>query len=183
MNLLIVPGYGDSRDYIDRLTRRWPVRFGIQPKVLPFGTPGSAESYDSKWQAFEAELKKFDQTAVIGISFGASIALRALQDYPSIVSGVVIISGPHSLKDMDRAVVDRKYPLLNGSLPAFSVEKLPKDKIMTIRPLRDGVIAPSKVFIPGATNERIPVMGHAFGIAWALKFKAAKIAEFIKKTH
>lgn len=182
MNTIIVPGYGDGQNYIDRITQHWPEKYGLNPQVIPFGTNDLTSDYEEKWTAFETKLRDFGKTAIIGISFGVTIALRAMQDYPDLVSSAVCISGPHDIRDVDQPTIKRKYPLLNESLRAFSIDNLPVEKVMTIRPRYDSVIDPDKVAIRDATNLRVPIAGHATGIAWALKFKAGDIAKFIKDT-
>ncbi len=182
MNVLIVPGYGDRYDYIEKATEHWSEKYGIEPEIYVFGTKPEDE-YAPNWLAFEAKLQQMGNTAIIGASFGVTIALRALQDHPDIVSCAVGISGPHDLKDMDQKTVDKKYQLLNESLPAFSVDKLPLDKVMTLRPIYDGVIEPKKVFIKDATNKRMLTIGHPLGIFWAFKFNGRAITDFIKAHH
>ncbi len=179
---LIVPGYNDTHDYIDEATKNWPARYGLEAYVQPFGTKEPDEDYDANWNIFEKTLRQFGPAAIIGISFGASIALRALQDHPELVSSVICIAGPHDLRQMDQTVIDDKYPLLNKALPAIKVDKLPTGRIMTLRPIYDQVISPRKVTIEGATNRRMltPVPGHAAGIWWALHFHAKDMAKFIK---
>lgn len=44
-------------------------------------------------------------------------------------------------------------------------------KFMTYRPLFDGVVAVKDMVIAGTRSKIIPVVGHAFGIGWALLFQ------------
>lgn len=179
MNVVIVPGYGDRTDYIERITAHWPEKYGLEPHIHPFGTTGSEETYDSHWHDFENVLEELGQTAIIGVSFGVGIAARAIQDYPDIVNRIVGISGPHRLQDLNPKTVDNKYPILKKSLTTFDTNTLPVEKIMTFRPLFDNVIAPRKVIIPGAMNYRVPAIGHGPGIFAALAFRTRTIAKFV----
>lgn len=183
MNVIIVPGYGDQAGYIEKLTKNWPKRFGLEPHIHPFGTIDPAETYDRHWQEFSEVLESLGKAAVVGISFGASIAARALQDYPKQVNRAVFISGPHRLSDLNPDTVNNKYPMLNKSLPAFNVDALPASKIMTTRPLSDGVIAPKNVVIENATNLRVPVVGHGAGIAAALLLRSKAMSDFLHQEN
>ncbi len=181
MNVTIVAGYGDQTGYIERVTNDWPERYDLLPHIYAFGTNDPPETYKEHWEEFVDVLREIGRTAVIGISFGVSIAARAVLNYPDIATKAIFISGPHLLSDLNPRTVETKYPMLGKSLSAFDPNALPTERIMTIRPLWDSVIKPSKVMLPGAKNERVVAFGHGLGIYTALAFRAGAIANFIHR--
>lgn len=179
-NVLIIPAYRDQTGYIDSLTKPWHAMYGLDVHVHPFGTNDRLEDFDDNWQATKEAVEGLGQTAMIGISFGGGVSLRALQELPNNVTSVTCISAPLRLEDMDENKVNDKYRMLTKSLPAIDLENLPREKIQTFRSWRDPVITPRKSVIQGATNHRTFGLNHSSGIGSTLLFRSGTIAKFIK---
>ena len=179
-NVLIIPAYKDQTGYIDALTKPWQAMYGLDVHVHPFGTNDPLEDFDDNWQATKEAVEGLGQTAMIGISFGGGISLRALQELPNKVTSVTCISAPLRLEDMDEQKVQDKYRMLTRSLPAVELSALPLERVQTFRSWRDQVIAPRKSVIQGATNHRSPGLNHSSGIGSTLLFRSGTIAKFIK---
>ncbi len=140
MKTIIIPGYGDHRGYIDRATRNWGQNYGLQTDVHVFGWYGEADNYEENWRRFDEKLQQLGDVAIIGISAGASVGLRALQTYPDNIKKVITVCGLVDTKLMDPMKLHSKYPVLERSLESFSSEGLPPGRIMTMRPLYDEVV-------------------------------------------
>lgn len=180
MNIAIVPGYGDRLGYLERLTRNWPDRFGSQVSIVPFGWSGEAASFDEKDQKFLDTIQAMGEVGIVGISAGASAALRAKQAFLGQVTRVVTICGPVHLQHMKREKLHDKYPLLERSLELLSLDSLPAEDILTLRPLFDEVALVRAMAIDGAIDIRMKMVGHAASIAWGMYHHAADINDFLK---
>lgn len=179
-DVVIVPGYGDRIDYIERLTQKWPERYQLRPIIHAFGTTDPAEMYDEHWLRFVKQLQGLGECAVIGISFGGGIGLRGLQEHPDIVKKVVTIAAPLSLDHFDSKTITKDYPMLAYSLPHIALNQLDTSDVMTIRPrFGDGVFPAHTAAIDGAVNLTVPVASHPLGIVAALVLRANQIAGFI----
>jgi pimeloyl-ACP methyl ester carboxylesterase len=187
VNVIIVPGYGDIDGYIKHFTGHWSEKYGVEPYIHRFGSTDPPELYDQNWQRFVEVMHEQQATAVIGISFGFSIAARALVDYPDQIRRIVSIAGPHDISALKPDTVQTKYPMLGESLGALKkslakagMQSLPSENIMTLRPLTDRIIDPKKVTIEGAKNHRIPMFGHNLGIPTALAVQSKMITDFLQ---
>ncbi len=179
MKVIIIPGYGDRRDYIDSAARHWSKRYKLEPDIFVFNWSDDPSTYPAKWSKLENIIQSSEKLALVGISAGASVALRALQDFPGKVSSVVSICGPARLEDLNPITVKTKYPLLGRSLSEVSIKRLPAQKILTLRPLFDKTVSPASVVIDGATNIRMFTAGHGYSIVWALFARNRSITKFI----
>jgi len=175
MNILIVPGYGDRTDYICKLTSSWG-RQNHHVRVHPFGTV-NGRSYEENWQTFQNLIEP--DTGIVGISFGATIALRALQDHPDKVRKVAVVSGPHGFDGLSQQTIDTTYPMLNASLGALTVDSIDTTRVRTYAPPIDGVINPTHVPIDGAEHRRVLAAGHSLGIVMAFLQHGREMHDFI----
>ena len=183
MNIIIVPGYGDRFDYIETATKNWQKKYANIARVAVFGWNGTGDSYAGKWEQFAEILQGTGKTAIIGISAGASVALRALHEHPDIVSKVVTICGPANPAFMDMQYLQRNYPVLVPSLESIRDVEQPGGKIMTLRPFHDGTIHLDAMRIPGATDKRIPMVGHTPSIVTAIFTSGGTINRFINEDN
>ena len=181
--LIIIPGYGDRTGYIHRLTGSWLRRYGVEVEVVTFGWRGDSRSYDQKWQAFIAHLDRSNPAVVLGISAGASVALRALTEEPQKVLGVVSICGPWTGRYFHADVMHTQYPTLESSLAPLRPTKFPVNRILTFRPLYDETATTKAVSIEGAQNVRMPFAFHAVSIVLALVFYGQTISKFVKTPY
>lgn len=179
MKVVIVPGYGDRADYLETATKNWQVRFGLEAEVVVFGWSGEAVSFDQKWQQFSKKIESNGPIAIIGISAGASVAIRTLLAYPAKVKKVVTICGPIYPKLMNPATLHQHYPVLERSLERLSLSGLPAERVLTLRPLYDNVVNTKAMLIDGARNKRMLIIGHPTSIIWAMYANAGRMARFI----
>lgn len=179
MNVIVVPGYGDRSDYLETATKKWQKRYGLNPEIVVFGWSGEASSFDQKWEQFSRTVQGKEETAIIGISAGASVAIRAMQSYPEIVKKVVTICGPVHPERMNRTTLHKNYPVLERSLDQLSLDGLASERVMTLRPLYDNVVNTHAMRIDGAQDHRMKVVGHPTGILWAMYINASRMSRFI----
>ncbi len=179
MKVIIFPGYGDRRDYIDFAFKNWKSKYNLEPEVITFGWNDSADTYEPKWQKIKSKLQANSKLATIGISAGTSLSLRLLQDFPNNVVAAINICGPSRLSDLNPQTVKSQYPLLGRSLSEVSVDQIDTSKILTLRPLADKVVYPASVYIEGARNYKIFTFGHAPSIAWSVLVKNRLMASFL----
>jgi hypothetical protein len=180
MKVIIFPGYGDRRDYIDFAFKNWKTKFDLEPEVVTFNWYEGAETYDVKWGKIKSSVQSTDKIAAIGISAGTSLSLRLLQDFPNKVVATINICGPSRLSDLNPLTIKTKYPLLGRSLSEVSIDRIDLSRVLTIRPLIDKVVYPASVYIEGALNHKIFTIGHAPSIAWSVLGKNRLVASFIK---
>lgn len=181
--VIIVPGLGDRTDYIERVTQNWPQRYSLEPAVYAFGWYDPAESYDQKQTELKTkidELTELGQVSIIGISAGGSLAVNVLDRYPDQIACAVNICGLVRIRDKDQSS-ERfvRSPLLRKSVEEVSTHKILSDRIMTLRPLFDGIVATENVPIEGAQNIRMRTALHGFSIMWALWRRAESMTNFI----
>lgn len=179
MNTLIIPGYGDERGYIDRAVRNWSQKYGIQPDVRVFGWFGAADDYEPNWERFDECLKQLGEVAIIGISAGASVGVRALQAYPDKIKKLITVCSLVDTSRMDLNKLHNRYPVLERSLQHISLKGLPAERIMTLRPLYDEVIPICDMKIEGAKDVRLPMIGHSPSLGLAMYGYARTMANFI----
>lgn len=181
MKALIIPGYGDRWDYIARATRHWPEKYDIEPEIFVFGWNGEADTYRKKWQQFDKKLQQLDDTAIIGISAGASVAVHALQKYPAKIRKVITVCGPVHADRMNPQTLHNKFLVLESALEDFSLNQLSADRVMTMRPYYDQLVPVDAMRIDGAHDRRVLMILHNLSILTALFGYDRTMAEFIKQ--
>lgn len=179
MNTIIIPGYGDTDRYIKHATKNWHARHGLDIQIHRFGWYGEADSYDEKWAAFEQRLLRVGETAIVGISAGASVALRALSEHPELVKKVITVCGPVDANKMNPDTLHNKYPLLERSLEHVQLSEVPGERVMTLRPLYDEVVNTQAMRLDNAVDKRIAVPFHATAIGWTVFTHGKQMADFI----
>lgn len=180
MKTLIIPGYGDHRGYIDRAVRNWDKKYGMQPEVHVFGWQGDADTYEAKWQDFDDTLQQLGEVAIIGISAGASVGLRALQMYPNKITKVITVCGLVNSLEIDAVLLHSKYPVLERSLESFSQQGMAAKRVMTMRPVYDEIIPTKAMLIESAVDVRMPMLGHMPSILCAMYGYGKTMASFIQ---
>ncbi|HSX23758.1 MAG TPA: alpha/beta hydrolase [Candidatus Saccharimonadales bacterium] len=181
MNVLIIPGYGDRQDYIDRTTRNWDKRYGIKPQVYVFGWNGEANSYEEKWQRFDEKLQQLHKTAIIGISAGASVAVRALQEHPDEITKVITVCGPVHADKMNPRTLHNRFPVLERSLEHLSLKGLEAKRVMTVRPMYDQLVPIDAMVIDGAQDVRLRMVRHIPSVLLGIFGYGKTMSNFIKE--
>lgn len=187
-HVLYVPGLGDQRPHgQDMVPRLWQI-FGVRGHFVQMHW-GDKGSFAAK---LERLLAKIDELAVdgnrvslVGVSAGASMVLVAYAARPDKVAGVVCICGKINHPETVEPWRYTENPAFKASLAELQ-RVLPKlgprerARIMSIRPLRDGVVPVADTLIPGTAGKVIPSVGHVFSIFWALSLGAYSFIRFLK---
>jgi len=180
-HVVIVTGLGDHTDYIERATKKWPQRHGLQPHVFAFGWEGEVSLYKDHYNEFLNHIRELVQdgpVVLIGISAGASAVMNAARDMPAEVSFVINICG--RVRPGRRGLWSFKsFPLHWRSVDSVDLPKLDAAKILTFRSLLDESVPPSTVTVAGATNKRLFIPGHVPSIFWTLYRNDRAIAAFV----
>lgn len=179
MNVIIVPGYGDRTAYIEHATRNWIQKYDLKPVIYVIGWNNDVSNLEGKWKQLASLITNMDETAIIGISAGASVALRALQTYPDTVKKVITICGPVHKHMIHAKILHNRYPMLEESLDRFDLTNIDTTKVMTIRPIFDDAVTTKAMKIEGALDKRLTVAFHAIAILWAMYTQGSTISKFI----
>lgn len=181
MRVVIVPGYGDRADYLKKLSDRWLKRFGSELVIVPFGWSGEVASFDAKDLNFMDRIKSMGEVGIIGISAGASAALRAQQLLGDQVRKVVTVCGPVHASLMNKDTLHDKYSLLEQSLAKLQPKKIPAEDVLTLRPLYDELVPVQAMKLEGATDIRMKMIGHGPSILWAMYRHAQDMNNFLSE--
>ena len=187
-HVIYVPGLGDAKSRGQELVTRLWRPFGVRGHYVPMHW-----AVDEPWEAKLArllqaidELSRTGTVSLVGTSAGASAVLQAFALRKQAVAGVVCICG----KINHPETVNPNYYTVN---PAFKVALvqlqavLPgitladRARILSIHPLRDGIVPPPDTILPGAHERTIFSVGHGFSIFVALTLGAPGFILFLKR--
>lgn len=189
-HVIYVPGLSDHRTKAQRWAPLywWPF-FGVRGHCY-FMHWNDKEAFAPKLerllQMIDSLAQNGDKVSLVGASAGASVVLAAYAARQDKVAGVACISGKINHPETVSPAHFIENPAFQESLAELQ-RILPKlgqgarARIMSIRPLRDGSVAPADTIIPGAREEIIPTAGHAFSIVMALTFCAYPMLKFLKR--
>ena len=126
--------------------------------------------------------------SLVGVSAGASAAPNTFAMRKDVVNAVVCICGKINSPETISDNTYKKNPSFKESLALLSdslrtLNHLDRKKILSLRPLYDGVVPISDTYIEGATNTIFPSIGHAISVAYADTIGSFQIARFIKTTN
>jgi len=183
-HVILIPGLGKNHNERIFLWLRplWRL-YGIHLHVF--------ELHWEDGRDFAGKYRKLKQLAarlpqplgVIGASAGASAAVDLLAQEPKLVNGVVTVCGLLDLGFLDPPVMRRRSPAFLEALTLadkyLRTDKKLAAKMLTIRPLADGVVDPGVATTPGATDVIVKTRGHAISIAYILTFKIGLIKRFL----
>ena len=187
-HVIYIPGLGDKRSYGQDKGIKLLRLAGLSPHYFPLGW-AKKETLDVKLDRLEKKVRellaKGDKVSLIGVSAGASAALRLYAKMPEI-DKVVLISGKvYSPEIISKKIYDFN-PDFKQSVFGLDViinqlrrKKLIKN-IMSLRSLRDRSVPRQDSFLDGATHRNIVAFSHSTAIFVALLFYFPAIARFIK---
>ena len=118
--------------------------------------------------------------------FRSSAALNVYAKLPKEIAGVVCICGAlQGMETLPEAAfkLNPRFKESIERLPA-SLEKLDdslRQRVMTLRPLVDGVVLPKNAVLEGARNKRIISFGHLFSIGYFVYGRNVLIWRFLRK--
>jgi pimeloyl-ACP methyl ester carboxylesterase len=166
--LIFVSGFGDSSSrYYHRLAPAWRSS-GLSPHVFIFGWDDVSTDFANKFERLLAFLDKFpnsDELYLVGISAGGTAAVNALSARPRIVK-IAVICSPLKPRENYRSQALR-VAIADSQTNFARFGMSTKDKIVTFRGWRDGVVPPELTKLPGVRNVRVFGFGHAPNIVTA----------------
>ena len=190
-HVIYLPGLGDPRQREQNIIIKiWKV-FQINVHYHPLYWTDS-KSFEIKLKEIAAlidNLKNSGYTvSLVGVSAGASAALNTFAMRRDAVNAVVCICGKINSPETISDKTYQKNPSFKESIASLSdslgkLDHLDRKKVLSLRPLYDGVVPISDTYIEGATNTRIPSIGHAISIAYADTIGSYQIAKFIKTAN
>lgn len=188
-HVIYLPGLGDVKKHSqDRILSLWRI-FGLKVHYAQIGW-ADGELFEPKLKRIlelvDSLSKSYGKISIIGTSAGASAAINVFAARPKQIASVVCICGklrnPQTISK-ERYVVNPAFEgsikILSPSLEALSDED--RSKILSIRPLTDGVVTPRDTYIDGARSKTIPSFGHVASIVFALTLGSFGIARFVKR--
>jgi len=178
-HVIIIPGLGNDVRLISWATRSW-MRHGITPHV-----------FDAQWKIEEPQfLPKLDRAialvdklssmgkrvSIIGNSAGSSFAINLYKARHIKIHKVVINCGRVRTHDLPWFTFNQatltspsfKVSCINSEKILNDLTIQDKNKILTLRPLFDEIVPSTTVYINGANNQVVPLVGHSFTIGFNL---------------
>ncbi len=190
--ILYVPGLMDKRKTAiwlqKQLFRSWSL-FGNRVEIFRIGWAGDTP-FAARLEALLtriSELKKQGSTvSLIGASAGASAVINAYAERKKDINGVVCICGALSGTESFPEAALTINPRFRESVKILpkaikSLTSADRTKVMTMRPLVDGVVLPKNAILEGARNKRIVSFGHLFSIGYFVYGRNWTIWSFLKK--
>lgn len=187
---IYIPGIGDQKtrgqDKAIQLLRL----FGIKPYYFAFGWADGSKDFNNRLDELLKEIDSLNsrgyKVSLVAASAGASGALNVFAKRKDIINSVSLICGKvHNLESIGSAYLQRNPKFAdNIKLLPESMGRLDtKDgrRIMSIRPVRDGVVPPEDTIIDGARNIQSFTFGHSTTIAHYLTVGLPRIAWWIRK--
>lgn len=184
--VVYIPGLGDGSDPGRRLALKTWRLYGLQAELVPMDWDDEKDyhpKYDRVMRAIDRALKHGSEVSIVADSAGASLALNVFADRPDI-HRVVTICGVSSPTIKLIEPVKQRAPALQASVEhlADAFKRIDKRSVVSLRSLADRVIEDRYTYIDGATNYRLPMIGHIPAITYAITIGAVQIARIIKKT-
>jgi pimeloyl-ACP methyl ester carboxylesterase len=185
--IIYLPGLGDPNAGEKFLLGFWGI-FGVKVHYSPV-VWGDGQPFVPKLDRIISQIDELHsqgfKVSLVGVSAGASAAINALAIRHDIISGLVCICGKLKNPQTIAEVTFQRNPafkeslgLLPAGLNAISASKKPQ--LLTIHPLKDGVVPVPDTFIDGVRSKTIPTVGHAFSIFYALTLGSWSIVRFLK---
>lgn len=183
--VLYIPGLGDHYDNgRSFLLKGWGL-WGVDVKLLPVKWYDGG-SYEQKLKLLKDAIQTAEDeryaVSLIGESAGASLALNAAADMPSI-RRIILIAGVNSSRLPISPHLKKRSPSFAESAHRLddSLSRISAGKIHTIRALIDSVVSPRYNAIPGAASHTFLSVGHITTIALCLSVFSFFVARIIKQ--
>jgi hypothetical protein len=126
-----------------------------------------------------------DKVSLVGVSAGASAALRTYANFQKINKVVLIVGKIHSPESIHQRTYDLNPDFkesvyrLDKVISRLKQQKLIKN-ILSMRSLRDRTVPRQDSFIEGANHRNIVAWSHSSAIFVSILFYFPAIARFIK---
>lgn len=199
-HIIIIPGLGDPVKITQWAVKGWEQQYHVRTHVKAFGFTDQASTFETRLRKFADEIESMVQNkenciSLIGTSAGASAAInlwKYLEHRNASIDGAIINvcgrirSGAEEHAWPSLKFAARKSPIFYESvrqteknINSFSARDL--SKILTFRALFDETVPISTTYLEGATNIRVPMIGHVTTIATVMKWYAKTMIDFISK--
>lgn len=188
-HIIYLPGLGDN-DF--GRAQAWLLKFWrIYHVNAHYHAIGWAdnESFGPKLDRILADIDRYikpdNQVSLIGVSGGASAAINAYAARKQSVHRVVCVCGKIDNLQTISETRFKQNPAFKGSVDLLpdslaSLSNEDRQQILSLRPIRDGVVSPNDTIIEGAHQGLMLSVGHGFSIFYALTIGSFRIARFIK---
>ncbi len=190
--IIYVPGLFDGRKTAlwlqKQLFRSWSL-FGNRVEIFRIQWAGD-ETFQTRLKKLLTridELKEQRATvSLIGASAGASAVINAYAERKSSINGVVCICGALSGTESFPEAALKINPRFRESVKVLpknikSLSPTDRTRVMTLRPVLDGVVLPKNAMLEGAVNKRILSFGHLFSIGYFVYGRNWLIWRFFKR--
>jgi hypothetical protein len=191
LRVVFVPGLGDRLGWLVRgqqlALRSW---WSLGVRTTTFRVRWSADArFADRVAALVSVVDgchaRGERVALLGASAGAGAVLAAFAHRPEVVA-VALVAGkfrrPDHLPDpvLDHNdVFDEALRAVPGALERLGPAE--RRRILSLRSTKDGVIPDDDPVLPGAVNERMPVVGHVTAIGFALVVRGRRIVRFARE--
>jgi len=192
--IIYVPGLNDDRflnsHLIDLLPYFWK-RYGYEVFIVrPAWKKG--KTFSPKLKLIIDKIDELSKSGyaitLFGQSAGGAAVLNAFTERKSKVNHVINICG-RLKKGIEvhpsLEIAAKGNPAFADSVLLFETQnekkltKADRKKVLTIKPLWDGVVPSTTVALAGATNITIPIIQHSIGGIAALTLFSKKIVSFL----
>lgn len=178
--IIYIPGLGSGP--LSRLERKVIQWLGRTRPIIFFESQWhQSESYADKYRRlhnFANEQTDANQLIAVGISAGASLAVRLLKD--GIATQVHSVSGAlKGAENIGQAYQTRAVALYDSVKQSESIIRsgaIDAANVTIYKPLIDGVIRMKNMTLQGAEQVRLPVVGHPLGIIVAVLLYIPRLA-------
>ncbi|HSX15887.1 MAG TPA: hypothetical protein VLF40_03800 [Candidatus Saccharimonadales bacterium] len=187
-HVIYVPGITDDVRHVQGIAVRLWGLHGLHGHmhVMPWAGPGV---YDAKHQALLAHIDMLAEkgyiVSLVGASAGASAVINAYVERLGTVAKVAYVTGKINHPETVRPQIYQENPAFKASLLRLqtNLAKLTADDKARMRSFyaRDDRTVPYEdTRIPGVAEERLTVLGHAWGIFSAVTIEFYRVARFLK---
>lgn len=187
--VIYVPGLGDHRSQGQRLAVKLWKLYGVDPEVVTMRWR-DREAYNIKLARLLDRVETLTETgylvSLVGTSAGASAVVNAFAARPELIHRVVCICGKlknpqtvHPATYARNPGFQESMERLTRSLTQLSTEQ--RNRVLSIHPVADESVPPHDTEMPDSVSRRIPTIGHAPSIAYAITLYAHVLLRFIKQ--
>ena len=188
---IYIPGLGDKRrGFIwaqRQLLRTWSM-YGFRTQIFAIDW-ASDRPFDDRFSELLGLIDRFHAegvaVALVGASAGASTVILGLIERPDKVIGIATICGQllgtnalHGPAAMANPRFKQALARMQDGTDSLSDEV--RQRVLTLRPKVDVIVAPEEATFPGGINYRMPISGHLIGIGFGILFEGRRIARFLK---
>lgn len=187
--VIYVFGLGDHRSRGQQFViSLWKV-YGLDPYVyrMQWREPGSLEGkLAGLLQHIDSLADRGYTVSLVGTSAGASAVMNVYAQRQATIHRVVCICGKLRHAETIHPGTYHKNPAFKESLNYLPhcldrLRPAERQRIVSIRPLKDGIVPPDDTVIPGAQSRIVPTIGHVFSIACTITLFSPMVVRFIKR--